>query len=61
MSLDKPFLLTRKFTIYLPDGDMKTVVQLHTEEWPDLTAPKEPRCKNAKGFLLIVTGVDSLF
>ena len=37
---DKP----RKFALFLPDGGLKHVVQLQTEEWPDLTAPKEPRC-----------------
>ena len=27
----------------MPNGDLKRVVQLQTKEWPDLTAPKEPR------------------
>ena len=33
----------RTFGIFMPDGGMKKVVQLHTTEWPDLTAPEEPR------------------
>ena len=43
--LDEPFLFTRKFAIFTPDGDIKTVVQLHTDSWPHLTvtAPKNPR------------------
>ena len=33
----------RKFSVFLPNGGLRTVIQLHTEEWPDLTAPEEPR------------------
>ena len=29
--------------MFLPNGGLRTVIQLHTEEWPDLTAPEEPR------------------
>ena len=36
-------ILPRKFMIWLPDGGIREVTQLQTEEWPDLTAPKEPR------------------
>ena len=33
----------RRFCIQLQDGSQREVVQLHTEMWPDLTAPDEPR------------------
>merc|ERR1712037_204542 len=33
----------RTFSVWLPDGGMQKVVQLQTEDWPDLTAPEEPR------------------
>ena len=36
-------IILRNFTIFMPNGDLKRVVQLQTKEWPDLTAPKEPR------------------
>ena len=29
--------------IFLADGGLKRVVQIQSEEWPDLPAPKEPR------------------
>ena len=43
-------LISRNFTIFLPDGDMKQVVQIQTKEWPDLTAPKEPRGRQRTHF-----------
>ena len=46
--LDEPFLFTRRLTIFMPDGDKKTVVQLHTESWPNPS--KEPRWKKDKRF-----------
>ena len=36
-------VLCRTFSVWLPDGGMQKVVQLQTEDWPDLTAPEEPR------------------
>ena len=33
----------RRFCIQMQDGTQREVVQLHTEMWPDLTAPEEPR------------------
>ena len=33
----------RNFLIYLADGDNRPVIQLHTENWPDLEAPEDPR------------------
>ena len=33
----------RRFSLWLPDGGIREVVQLHTEEWPDLEAPEDPR------------------
>ena len=38
-----PFALCRTFSIWLPNGGMQKVIQLHAENWPDLTAPEEPR------------------
>ena len=35
--------LCRTFSVWLPDGGVRKVVQLQTEDWPDLTAPEEPR------------------
>ena len=38
----QPF--SRKFLLHnLPGGGSREVVQLHTNDWPDLTAPEEPR------------------
>ena len=36
-------VLCRTFSVWLPDGGVRKVVQLQTEDWPDLTAPEEPR------------------
>ena len=33
----------RRFCIQMQDGTQREVVQLHSEMWPDLTAPEEPR------------------
>ena len=33
----------RRFCIQMQDGSQREVFQLHTEMWPDLTAPEEPR------------------
>jgi len=33
----------RTFSVWLPDGGVRKVIQLQTEDWPDLTAPEEPR------------------
>ena len=33
----------RRFCVQMQDGTQREVVQLHTEMWPDLTAPEEPR------------------
>ena len=38
------FFPHRTFSILLPGGGTQKVVQLQTEDWPDLTAPDEPRC-----------------
>ena len=42
----------RRFCIQLQDGSQREVVQLHTEMWPDLTAPDEPR-----SFIIILSPV----
>ena len=33
----------RIFLIYLADGNNRQVIQLHTENWPELEAPEDPR------------------
>ena len=33
----------RRFLLTLPGGVTREVTQIQTEEWPDLTAPEEPR------------------
>ena len=33
----------RRFSLWLPDGGVRQVTQVHTEEWPDLMAPDDPR------------------
>ena len=35
--------MSRHFAVCLPDGTEQGVVQLQTENWPDLTAPDDPR------------------
>ena len=39
----KQLLLLRRFLLTLPGGVTRQVTQIQTEEWPDLTAPEEPR------------------
>jgi len=33
----------RKFLLHLPDSGRREIVQLHTNDWPDLSAPEQPR------------------
>ena len=35
--------MPRKFTVWLADGGSREVTQLHTENWPDLEAPEDPK------------------
>ena len=35
--------VARYFSVCLPDGTERQVSQLQTENWPDLTAPDDPR------------------
>ena len=36
-------IIPRRFNLVTADGKTREVVQIHTEEWPDLEAPEEPR------------------
>ena len=38
----------RRFSLWLPDGGVRQVTQVHTEEWPDLMAPDDPRLVRRK-------------
>ena len=40
--------LARKFLLHLPDGGQREIVQLHTNNWPDLSAPEQPRWGKVK-------------
>ena len=35
--------ILRKFTVWLAGGGSREVTQLHTENWPDLEVPEDPK------------------
>ena len=47
----------RRFSLWLPDGGVRQVAQIHTEEWPDLRAPQDTRSR----FLLLTHYFLSVF